>query len=87
MRFQDEQVSHERRFSIGTDRQTGDPYLSIPVGNGLVDYEEYYRLTSDEHRCFVTDIAAATAFAGECRQRLRDDRLILQPGHDRGEPW
>ncbi len=86
MRFQDEQVSHERRFSIGTDRQTGDPYLSIPVGNGLVDYEEYYRLTPDEHHCFVTDIAVATAFAGECRQRLRDDRLILPPGRDRGEP-
>jgi len=86
MRFQDEQASHDRRFSIGIDHQTGDPYLSIPVGNRLVDYEEYYRLTPDEHRCFVTDIAAVTAFAGECRQRLRDDRLILSPGRDRGEP-
>ena len=86
MRFRDDRVSREGRFAIGVDRQTGNPYLSIPVGNGLVDYEEYYRLTPDEHHCFVTDIAAVTAFAGECRQRLRDDRLILPPGRDRGEP-
>ena len=86
MRFRDDRVSREGRFAIGVDNRTGDPYLSIPVGNGLVDYEEYYRLTPDEHHCFVTDIAAVTAFAGECRQRLRDDRLILPPGRDRGEP-
>ena len=52
----------------------------------LVDYDEYYRLTQDEHRSFVVDIAKATAFAEECRQRWRDDRLILPPGRDRGEP-
>ena len=86
MRFRDDRISRERRFSIGTDLRTGDPYLSIPVGNMLVDYDEYYRLTQDEHRSFVVDIAKATAFAEECRQRWRDDRLILPPGRDRGEP-
>jgi hypothetical protein len=87
MRFQDEQVSRDGRFSIGTDTRAGDPYLSIPVKNTLIDYEEYYRLTPEEHRRFAADTAAATAFADECRARLHDDRLILQPGSDRGEPW
>ncbi len=87
MRFQDEKVFREQRFSIGTDSRTGDPYLSIPVKNTLVDYEEYYQLTLDEHQRFLADMAAATAFAEECRHRLHDARLILQPGSDRGEPW
>jgi hypothetical protein len=82
MRFQDEHVSRDERFSIGIDTRAGDPYLSIPVKNGLIDYEEYYRLTPDEHRRFVADTAAATGFAEECRARLHDDRLILQPGSD-----
>lgn len=87
MRFQDEQVSRHGRFSIGIDADTGDRYLSIPVKNRLVDYEEYHRLSPDEYRRFTADAAAATAFADECRARSRDDRLILQPGRDRGEPW
>jgi hypothetical protein len=87
MRFQDEHLSREGRFSIGIDTGTGGAYLSIPVGNSLVDYEEYYRLSPDEHRRFAADTAVATAFADECRARLYDSRLILQPGSDRGEPW
>ncbi|MEG3087214.1 hypothetical protein [Sphingomonas sp. PB4P5] len=87
LRFQHEQVSRDGRFSIGIDTRAGDPYLSIPVKNRLIDYEEYYRLSPDEQRRFAADTAAATAFAEECRARLHDDRLILQPGSDRGEPW
>jgi hypothetical protein len=87
MRFQDEHVSRDGRFSIGIDTQAGAPYLSIPVKNALIDYEEYYRLTPDEHRRFAADSAVSAAFAEECRARLHDDRLILQPGSDRGEPW
>jgi hypothetical protein len=87
MRFQDEHVSRDGRFSIGIDTRGGAPYLSIPVKNALMDYEEYYRLTPDEHGQFVADTAVSTAFAEECRARLHDDRLILPPGSDRGEPW
>jgi hypothetical protein len=86
MRFRDDRISREGGFSIGIDLRTGNPYLSIPVGNRLIDYDEYYRLTWDEYRSFVTDIATAMAFAEECRLRWRDDRLILPPGCDRGEP-
>jgi hypothetical protein len=86
MRFRDDRISREGRFSIGIDLRTGDPYLSIPVGNRLIDYEEYYRLTWDRYRLFVTDIATATVFADECRQRWWDELLILPPGRGRGEP-
>jgi len=87
MRFQDEQVSREDRFSIGVDTKTGEFYLSIPVRNTLIDYEEYYRISPGERGRYIADKALASMFAAECRDRLHDDRLILEPGRDRGEPW
>jgi hypothetical protein len=86
MRFVDEYVSREGRFSVGRDRQGDRPFLSIPVRNSKVEYEEYYALAPEEYARFSRDRTAALAFAEECRARWRDDRLILEPGSDRGEP-
>ena len=85
-RFEDTKVDREGRLSLGTDRETGDSYLSIPVANRMVDYEEYYRLSRAEYDRFLEDPAAARAFADEARARRHDDRLILMPGSDRGTP-
>lgn len=73
-------------YSLGTDTQTGRPYLSIPVANRLVDYEEYYLLTETEYHRLIAEASEAAAFASACRDRCHDDRLILKPGSDRGLP-
>lgn len=85
-RFADEAFCAEHRCSIGRDRATGSAYLSIPVANRLTDYEEYYRITAQERAAFLADAGRACTFAERCRRRELDDRLIIQPGADRGAP-
>ncbi|UAJ09937.1 hypothetical protein [Polymorphobacter megasporae] len=82
-RFVDTKVCRSGRYSLGRDG-TGSYYLSIPLANPRIDYEEYYRLDSDEFARFFELDRLAEAFAEECRQRRHDDRLILPPGSDRG---
>ena len=45
-RFIDEHVSREGRYSLGRDLNASGYYISIPVSNSLVDYEEYYNITA-----------------------------------------
>jgi hypothetical protein len=85
-RFSDTHVFREQRFAIGSDTQTNGYFLSIPVANQMVDYEEYYRLTADQYSQFSNNGAAGGMFAEECRARKRDNLIILAPGTDRGEP-
>jgi hypothetical protein len=44
LKFKDVVVCRSERFSIGIEESSGRFYLSIPVSNGLVDYEEYYEI-------------------------------------------
>ncbi|MGI4876212.1 MAG: hypothetical protein ACRYG4_01855 [Janthinobacterium lividum] len=76
--------SRADRYSLGRDEVGGSYYLSIPVANRTIDYEEYYRLDPDKFARFVDDGSIAGAFAEACRRREHDDRLILPPGSDRG---
>jgi hypothetical protein len=84
MRFIDSKVSREHRYSLGTDTTSGRPYLSIPVSNRTVDYEEFYLLTDAEFHSFGTDPTLAAEFAARCGSRELDERLIIAPGSDRG---
>lgn len=84
LRFEDATVDREGLLSLGRDRQGGQYYLSIPVANQMVDYEEHFRLDAAEYARFLADRQSARIFADECRARLHDDRLILPPGSDRG---
>ena len=86
MKSRDKLVNREHRFSIGIEEDSGKYYLSIPVSNGLVDYEEYYEIDHDAFDKFRTDPDQAASFAEECRSRLMDDRLIQKPGSNRGTP-
>ena len=83
-RFEDSYVDKAALFSLGIDRATGTPYLSIPVANRMVTYDEYYALTPAQAGTFAANRDAAAAFAQECRRRQHDNHLILQPGSDRG---
>jgi hypothetical protein len=84
MNFIDHFVSSVHRFSVGKEVSTGKYYLSIPVSNGFVDYEEYYEITAPQSEHFTNDLTVATGFAEECRRRMRDDLLIVKPGSNRG---
>ncbi|MDQ4215258.1 hypothetical protein [Microbacterium capsulatum] len=66
----------------GTDQL----YLSIPVSNGLVDYEEFYELSRIEYDRLLGSPQEAARFAEQCRRHEQDDRLIQKPGWNRGTP-
>lgn len=86
MSFQDTSFSREHRYSLGLETDSGRHYLSIPVSNGLVDYEEYYEISAADHGRYGLDEAAAVAFADECRRHEHDELLIVKPGRSRGTP-
>ena len=86
MSFEDTYFSSESRYSIGVQSPSGRYYASIPVSNGIVDYEEYYELTRDQYRDFLRDSAAAIEFVEACRGREHDDLLLQGPGSNRGTP-
>ncbi len=86
MKFDDKYFSRENRYSIGVESTSGRYYASIPVSNGVVDYEEYYELTQDQYDEFLRDSGAAIEFIEACRRREHDDLLLQRPGSNRGTP-
>lgn len=84
MKFADTLVQREERFSLGVEETSGKHYLSIPVGNGLVDYEEYYELDRATYERYLAAPQAALPFVQRCRAREEDARLIVKPGSNRG---
>lgn len=86
MKFTDSYFSRENRFSLGVEEATGRFYASIPVSNGIVDYEEYYELTSEQYEAYLADPSTAVPFVEECRERKHDQLLIQKPGWNRGTP-
>ena len=86
MRFNDTFVSKEDRYSLGVEHDSGRNYVSVPVSNGFVDYEEYYAITAEEYESFAVDRVAAVDFVESCRRREQDALLIQRPGTNRGTP-
>lgn len=84
MKFNDVLVSREHRFSLGIEEESGRYYLSIPVSNGLADYEEYYEIDRTAFERYRVDPVAALPFVDRCRHRDADELLIVQPGSNRG---
>lgn len=86
MKFVDCFLSRDDRYSIGIETASGRHYLSIPVSSGVVDYEEYYEITPQQHHNFGNDHTQALRFAEACRRREHDNLLIQKPGRNRGTP-
>lgn len=86
MNFVDIKVDKDERFSIGVEECSGKHYLSIPVSNPYVDYEEYYHITKDMFDEFEADMKSAKSFVEQCRNREKDELLLQQPGKLRGTP-
>ena len=84
--FTDTYFSRRDRYSIGLEEKLGRRYLSIPVSNGALDYEEYYEITPDQYDQFLADTSAAVDFAESCRRREQDFLLLQTPGWNRGTP-
>lgn len=79
-------VCREERFSLGMEAGSGRYYLSIPVANGMVDYEEYYEIDRAAFERYRVEPASAKGFVERCRNREADDLLMMKPGRDRGVP-
>ncbi|MBI0330936.1 hypothetical protein [Burkholderia plantarii] len=84
MRCHDRFVSRADRHALGIEMVSGRPYLSIPMANRLVDYDEHDLLSPDEAEPFAREPEAARRFADARRARQHDDRLLMPPGRDRG---
>jgi hypothetical protein len=86
MKFNDTYFSREDRYSLGVETTSDRHYASIPVSNGIVDYEEYYEITPNQYHLFLSDSGAAIEFVESCRRHEHDDLLIQKPGSNRGTP-
>lgn len=84
MRFQDIAFLREENFSVGFDEGARLYYISIPVSNGLVDYEEYYRIPEEWAKHALDHLEQLRPFAEKCRLQEEDSNLILKPGSNRG---
>jgi hypothetical protein len=84
MTFKDVVVNRELRYSVGVEETSGRHYISIPVSNGIVDYEEYYEIDLLAFEHYRADPDSALEFVERCRMRQMDDRLIVKPGRNRG---
>ncbi len=62
MRFVDTHVFREQRFSLGTDTQTGRPYISLPVSgfNRAAEFEAYFGISDEEYQIFSKDPETAS---------------------------
>jgi hypothetical protein len=86
MHFVDAIVVKADRFAIGTETISGRHYVSFPVSNGFVDYEEYYEISPVDFASYCGDPSLARPLVAECRRRQHDDLLMVKPGRLRGNP-
>ncbi|MCU1752882.1 hypothetical protein [Pseudomonas sp. 6D_7.1_Bac1] len=84
MKFQDAMINKTRRFSVGQEQDSEIHYLSIPVSNHLVDYEEHYKIDKESFHRYVEGPSCAMNFIEQCRNRQMDHLLIIKPGKHRG---
>ena len=86
MKFNDLFVSRTEYFTVGTEEESGDYYVSIPVRNSKVEYSEYYRIPAQLYEQYKPEFNQLLFVVEECRSRLRDEDLIIKPGTERGWP-
>jgi len=85
-RYRTVAVNRQQRYSLEIDEHTGRCYVSFPVSNRMVDYEEAYEVDRATFERYRADPASALEFVTRCRNRELDHLLRDQPGADRGIP-
>jgi hypothetical protein len=86
MKWRDVFVDKERRFALIVDEESGRSFVSIPVQNSMVEYEEYYEVDPATFERFTADPTTSHDFVDKAKRRELDHLLLLPPGTDRGEP-
>lgn len=86
MKFTDMHVFRDEKFSVGIEEVGKKYYISIPVSNPYVDYEEYYEINDAQFHACPANIEELKEIAAKCRARQNDSRLIMKPGRLRGHP-
>jgi len=86
MKFVAQFTFKDDRFTIGTEMDSGSHYISIPVINPYVEYQEYYKINESEYLNCPDNIEILRKIAEKCRSRLNDDNLMMKPGRLRGTP-
>jgi hypothetical protein len=84
MKFKDVAVNRDERYALGIEEDSGKYYVSIPVSNGMVDYEEYYEIDKPTFERYRADLDSARDLVERARKRQEDERLIVKPGSNRG---
>lgn len=74
------------RFSVGIDEKKRKHFISFPVSNPYVDYEEFYEISELKFEEYLSDMSTALEFVKECKERKHDDLLLQKPGKLRGIP-
>ncbi len=84
MKFEVTNFSRELRFAIGIVENSNKFFLSFPVTNGAVDYEEYYEISKEEYESIFEDLNNGLDLLKRCRERNEDQRLLVKPQPKRG---
>jgi hypothetical protein len=84
VKINDTYVNREERFSLGIEETSAQFYVSFPVFNGIIEYEEYYAIDQQMSERFHHDLASALDFVNRCRRRELDELLMQKPGSNRG---
>lgn len=84
MEFEDTYINKDHRFSLGKELESGKYYLSIPVSNQMVDYEEYYEIPKDIITQYPSNLNTILEIIDKCKKHKNDTALIIKPGRDRG---
>jgi len=71
MIFTDTHVNKEKRYSLGIEKNSGEFYISFPVYNGLVEYEEYYQLTTEQYDGYPENSVELEQFLNECKSQKK----------------
>jgi len=78
--------SEQHGYWLGSDPESKQHILGIPVSNPMVDYIETYWLQPEQYVAFIEREDLATQFADACRRRAHDAMLTHLPGAQRGTP-
>ncbi len=77
-------VDRVKRFSLDVDEETGRMFVSIPVRNKMIEYDEWYEVDKDTFERYKGDPTLAQDFVAQAKRREVDHLLLYKPGTDRG---
>lgn len=86
MKFSDKYVFKDEKFSVGVEETTGKYYVSFPVANSQVDYEEHYEIDRAQYDSCPENLEELRAIVHKSRTRDNDENLFKKPGGMRGSP-